>query len=252
MRLSFALTYKFQHNDMDSLERKLKMTASRRTQFDMGLVQRDRGNIFVVVESVYSMDGDFAPLDEILQLCNKYKAKLIVDEAHATGVFGEQGRGRAYEFREDVFTQVFTFGKALGVHGAAVVGSAVLRDYLINFARPFIYSTALSFHSLAGIHCAYELMMHADEERKKLYHLINYFRDKVKSRTDLEFVDSLSAIQGIIVPGNAEVKQMAEHLQEKGFDVRPVLSPTVPAGKERIRVCLHSFNNEAEIDGLFK
>jgi 8-amino-7-oxononanoate synthase len=287
IRLSFANSFKFRHNDLKHLEERLKKGASpdvveeastslsmtsgasapRSIASDnlnpgsMTSVPINRASkgaeteirkplLYVVAESVYSMDGDLAPIAEMVLLCTKYNARLILDEAHATGIYGEQGRGRGYESRNGIFARVITFGKALGVHGAAVAGSAVLRDYLINYARPFIYSTALPFHSLVSIGCAYEMMMAADKERSRLTELIYYFRDKVKLTNGLQFIDSNSPIQGIIIPGNDEIKRMCSLLQDRGFDVRPVLSPTVPAGKERIRVCLHSYNSEKEIDGL--
>jgi 8-amino-7-oxononanoate synthase len=141
-RLSVANRFKFRHNDLDDLENRLK---------------RATGTVYVAIESVYSMDGDLAPLTEIVELCEHYEAALIVDEAHATGVFGPQGGGlvQSLGLQKRVFARVHTFGKALGVHGAAVVGSASLRDFLINFARSFVYSTALPPHSLLAIHSVY-------------------------------------------------------------------------------------------------
>jgi 8-amino-7-oxononanoate synthase len=126
-RLSFANRVKFKHNNLQSLEEKIK---------------KARGNCYVAVESVYSMDGDLAPLIEIAALCKTYGALLIVDEAHAFGVFGK-GLVHLAGLTRDVFAVVITFGKALGAHGAAILGSQLLRSYLVNFARPFIYSNAI-------------------------------------------------------------------------------------------------------------
>jgi len=143
LRLGLAKAYSFRHNDLAHLETRLR---------------RAVGTCFVAVESVYSMDGDCAPLREIVELVQHYDAYLIVDEAHATGVFGTEGRGRVVEnsLQDMVFARLHTFGKALGVHGAAVVGSRTLKNYLINFARSFIYTTSLTPHSLVAIRCAYQ------------------------------------------------------------------------------------------------
>ncbi len=232
VRLSLGKSFKFMHNDLNDLEKKLKLAS---------------GNTFVAVESVYSMDGDFAPLRELVSLCNQYGAQLIVDEAHATGIFEEQGRGRVNEegLEQEICARIHTFGKALGVHGAIILGSKTLRDYLINYARSFIYSTALPFHSFLAIKCAYDELQNPRFSNSGIHQLINYFRKKFTVH------DSLSPIQRIIISGNDEVKKAAEHIQKNGFDVRPILSPTVPKGKERLRICLHAFNTEEQIDKLF-
>jgi 8-amino-7-oxononanoate synthase len=137
-RLSYANRYTFKHNDLGSLEAKLKQA---------------KGNCFVAVESVYSMDGDTPPLNEIAALTLKYDAHLIVDEAHAVGLYGFGLV--ATDLQKQVFARVVTFGKALGCHGAIVLGSNLLRQYLINFARSFIYTTAASFHQMASVKTAY-------------------------------------------------------------------------------------------------
>jgi len=236
MRLSHATRLKFKHNDIDDLERKLQQTKGRK---------------FVAVESVYSMDGDEAPLKAIAALCNKYDALLIVDEAHATGVFGDKGDGLVCKYNlTNVFACVYTFGKAVGLHGAAVAGSKILRDYLINYARSFIYTTALPPHTYIQIKKAYTLLPSAD--RKGLMELINYFTDEAKKLEGITFLQSYSPIQGIIMGDNFKAKALAEHLAVKGFFVRAILSPSVPIGKERLRVCLHSFNTREQINLLLK
>jgi 8-amino-7-oxononanoate synthase len=142
IRLSFAQSFSFAHNDMDDLARRLQSAS---------------GNIFVVTESVFSMDGDMCPLIRLVELCEKYSAHLIIDEAHATGVVGYNGEGLVQELQvqDRIFARVHTFGKACGCHGAAVLGSQQLRDFLINFARSFIYTTALSPHAVAVIEKSY-------------------------------------------------------------------------------------------------
>src|SRR6478609_2523555 len=235
-RLSLASRLKFKHNDLVDLERKLNLPADRK---------------FVVVESIYSMDGDEAPLSDIANLCEKYNALMIVDEAHATGVFGDRGEGLVgyYKLESKVFARVHTFGKALGLHGAVIVGSAVLRDYLINHARSFIYTTALPPQQYHSIQKAYEMLLKAD--RKGLHSLIAYFKNASTSNSsNIKFIESNSPIQGIVIGDNFKAKALAEHLQNKNFFVRAILSPTVPAGTERLRICLHTFNTKEQIDQL--
>lgn len=237
-RLSLASRLKFRHNDLVDLEKKLMLPAERK---------------FVVVESIYSMDGDEAPLPDLADLCEKHKALLIVDEAHATGIFGDRGEGLVdhYKLTDKIFTRVHTFGKALGLHGAAVVGSSVLRNYLINHARSFIYTTALPPQHYQLIQKSYELLPGAD--RKHLYALIAHFRKTAADISNkIKFIESYSPIQGIVIGDNFKAKALAEHLQNKNFFVRAILSPTVPAGTERLRICLHTFNTRGEINSLLE
>lgn len=239
-RLSFSShRYKFRHNDLDDLESHLEKVAGER--------------VIVVVESVYSMDGDFAPLVEMAALCEQYGAQLIVDEAHATGVMGSRGEGLVcmLGLQDKVFARVHTFGKALGCHGAAVVGSEVLKQYLINFARPFIYTTALPGHSLHAIHCAYQHLAGHTFSNAPLHELIAYFRKKITKSSITGWMDSHSAIQALIVGGNDRTKQLAAALQHAGLQINPILHPTVQEGMERIRVCLHIFNTREQVDVLF-
>ena len=233
-RLSRADHYRFRHDDMQSLEQKLKLA---------------KGNIFVAIESVYSMDGDFAELEGAGELCKKYNARLIVDEAHATGVMGE-GRGYVYQNKMEgnIFARVHTFGKALGSHGAIVLGSSELREFLINFSRPFIYSTALPLHSLCAIRSAYKLL----DQRADLVEQIDHWGELFSGLTQNlpGKIQSENPIHCFVVPGNEKVKALAQKIREAGYDVRAILSPTVPRRKERIRICLHTFNTEAELRGL--
>lgn len=234
--LSNARTYKFRHNDVLHLEDLLKRSSGRR---------------FVVVESVYSMDGDCAPLIEIAELCDQYQAALIVDEAHGTGVFGEKGEGLvvAMSLEDRVWARVHTFGKALGVHGAAVLGSIVLRDYLINFSRAFIYTTALPPPTLQTIGAAYSAMKEGPL-LELLRQRIRYFKEQLSAQLQSCFIESNSSIQCLLVPGNQIVKKLAGELQEAGFAILPILHPTVPKGQERLRICIHAFNSEEEISRM--
>ena len=235
-RLSLASRFSFKHNDLNDLEEKIK---------------RSKGNIFIVVESIYSMDGDECPLEELTELTEKYNATLILDEAHSTGSHGENGSGLAVQkkLEDKIAVRVYTFGKAMGVHGACVAGDKTLINYLINFARPFIYTTAMPPHSLISIRCAFDFLQQNIDRQKMLQTNIKLFLDGIE-KTRLNRVNSRSAIQNVIVPGNSEVKKLATFLQENGFDCRPILSPTVKEGSERIRICLHSFNSDEEISKL--
>ena len=242
-RLSYATRRRFRHNDLTDLANQLCEEVNSQTP----------GSVFVAVESVYSMDGDVAPLRELADLCDRYGASLIVDEAHATGIYGPTGEGLivALGLQDRVFARIHTFGKALGVHGAAVVGPAVLRDYLINFARPFIYSTALPPHSLLAIRCAHEHLQTHPNARQQLQDRLVYFRQRIADALPgSTWTDSQSPIQCLIVPGNDNARRVAAVAQNAGFDVRAILSPTVPAGLERLRICVHATNTEAEINRL--
>lgn len=236
-RLSLAKRFSFKHNDLHDLELKL---------------QHAEGKIFVAVESIYSMDGDECPLTALVPLVEKYGASIILDEAHSTGAIGEQGSGLAValELHDKIAIRVYTFGKAMGVHGACVVGSASLRQYLINFARPFIYTTALPPHSIASIDCAFEFLSTNPHLQQQLRDKVTLFVDNIHNLENR--TSSSSAIQTVIFPGNREARHAASVLQRNGFDVRAILSPTVPHGLERLRICLHTFNSDQEITTLCK
>jgi len=236
IRLSFAQSFSFEHNNLDELEKKMKSAT---------------GNIFIVTESVFSMDGDFCPLQQLVSLSKKYNAHLIIDEAHAIGVIGENGEGLCQHenLHNEIFCRVYTFGKACGCHGAAVTGSQQLKDYLINFARSFIYTTALPEHSVAAIQASYNTFPFLNDERKHLKKLIDYFQN---AALKFQKLNSSTSIQIVIIPGNDVVKDIALQLQEAAFDVRPILYPTVPLNKERLRIVLHAFNTINEVEELVK
>jgi 8-amino-7-oxononanoate synthase len=241
IRLSFAQSFPFVHNDLAHLEHKLHAVT--------GAVRPSPGRCFVVTESVFSMDGDQAPLAAIVSLCRQYDANLIVDEAHATGIIGPRGEGlvQAQGLQRKCFARVHTFGKAVGCHGAIVLGSQKLRDYLINFSRAFIYTTALPETSIGAIRIAYKVFPAMDKERQHLQMLIDQFQRAVITH---EKMPSRTPIQGVIVPGNEAVRKLAAKLQADGLDVRPILYPTVPKGSERLRIVLHAFNTTTELDRL--
>lgn len=251
IQMSNAKAYKFEHNDWDDLERLLQ-----RCQTEQTCPERSRKvEVYVVTESVFSMDGDCPNIEQLVALTEKHNAYLVIDEAHALGVFGEQGEGliQSVGLQDKVFARIMTFGKGLGCHGAAILGSTELKSYLVNFARSFIYTTGLSPHSVATILVAYQHLAQEKETLKALRRNILFFnQEKLRLGLKPMFVYSKSAIQCAIIPGNSTVKKIATQLQQKGFDVKPILSPTVPEGQERLRFCLHSYNSEAEISNVLE
>lgn len=240
IRLSLASKLSFKHNDLHDLEKKLSRVESN--------------DKYIVIESIYSMDGDQANLQEFVLLCAKYNAYLIVDEAHATGLYGTQGGGLSekHKLQNDIFCRIYTFGKAPGVHGAAVAGSNDLIQYLVNFARPFIYTTALPAHSCLSIQCSMKFISENNEIQGKVFENVTFYLKTFEERLKGKFnkTSSEHPIQTIITPGNDYARKLSSHLWSKGFDVRPILSPTVKEGEERLRICLHSFNSTDEISSL--
>ncbi len=236
IRLSFATAFSFHHNDLNDLEKKLQ-TAN---------VSRQK---FVVTESVFSMDGDVAPLGDMARLCKQYNAALIVDEAHATGVIGKRGEGlmQNLNLHNQVFARIHTFGKACGAHGAVVLGSQKLKRYLINFSRQFIYSTSLPAAAVEAVSIAYNLFPVMQKERAHLTTLIETFQ---AASSKYKILESHTPIQAIVVPGNNEVKALAHVCRQNNFDIRPILYPTVPKGMERLRIVLHSFNTLQQVQAL--
>ncbi len=234
IRLSLAQSFSFNHNDLQHLASKLEAAT---------------GTIYVITESVFSMDGDMAPLSAIIDLCEQYNANVIVDEAHATGVLGHKGEGLVQYLgvQNRCFARIHTFGKACGAHGAIVLGSEVLRNYLVNFCRPFMYTTALPEVSVAGIRMSYSIFPGLTAERARLQALVLSFQT---ANIKFDVVKSSTPIQAVIIPGNDEVKRAAQRLQDNNFDVRPILYPSVPKGAERLRIVLHAYNTTEEVSGL--
>lgn len=235
-RLSHAKRFAFKHNDLSDLDKKLKAA---------------EGNIFIAVESIYSMDGDRCPLRELVKLADQYNAYIILDEAHSTGILGPEGSGMAVQESLDqkIPVRIYTFGKAMGIHGACVAGSRDLIDYLINFARPFIFTTAPTPHSIASIDCSFTHLSNNLTLQDQLNQRIELFTS-LSREYNLSRLEGNSQIQSLVIAGNDSVKNAAQRLQRKGFDVRPILSPTVAKGSERVRICLHTFNTDEEINGL--
>jgi 8-amino-7-oxononanoate synthase len=238
IRLSHAKHYKFKHNDVSALK---DLIERHKTDFQ---------NIYIAVESIYSMDGDASPLLEITeQIKNENSIFLIVDEAHAIGVFGTHGSGICNQLgiENDCFARIYTYGKAMGCHGAVVVGSNSLRDYLINFARSFIYTTALPKHSIDAINGAY-ILLKKTEKIEQLHKNISYFISKTTRLNNL--IKSSSAIQCLVIGDNTKADGLENKLAQNNIYAKAIKSPTVKAGTDRLRFCLHSFNTKEEIDLL--
>lgn len=243
IRLGPAKAHRFAHNDLGDLARLWKRLGGRYGEAE----------VYLVTESVFSMDGDSPNLVALAGFCMEIGGHLVVDEAHATGLYGG-GRDLVAELglEGQVLARTITFGKALGSHGAALLGSAALVSYLLNFARPMIFTTALPPHALASILAAYR---HLGEEgealRQSLLDRIGLFKAEVRALgLSDRFIPSGSAIQCALVPGNERAKGVAAALQQQGFDIRPILSPTVPLGGERLRFCLHTHNTDEEISRI--
>ncbi len=243
IRLSHAKAFSFRHNDLRALQKKFNQVKKDST-----------GSIYTVVESIYSMDGDAAPLLEMSKFCNENNMYFIVDEAHATGVVGNDGKGLVHQLdlSHNIFAAIYTFGKAFGSHGAVITGSNKLKSYLINFSRSFIYTTAMPLHQVLGIKFALQEIQ-GSTEIKKLINNIQYFRQQVAKRNLQQyFIESKSAIQSCILSDSQRVKTIAKQFVHHGYDVKPILSPTVPLGKERLRFCIHSYNTKDQIDEILE
>jgi len=243
IQLSQAKSLKYRHNDLRHLEILLSKFS-----------EAEERQVYVITESVFSMDGDMPDLKKLIDLVSRFdNAHLILDEAHALGVIGENGAGFAQhlDLENDVFARVMTFGKGLGCHGAAVLGSEDLKEYLINYARSFIYTTAMPEHSLHCISKGYLTLSSSEDAISRLTNNIATFNKLVlQVGLRLRFRESETAIQTCIIPNNEVVKEAAFTLQDNGYDVRAILSPTVNKGEERLRICIHSFNTENEMSGM--
>ncbi|PKB42952.1 8-amino-7-oxononanoate synthase [Cellulophaga sp. RHA19] len=243
--MSNAKSYKFKHNSLSDLEKLVERHSA--------IIKDDETATYVVTESVFSMDGDSPNLKEMALFCKEYKLFFVVDEAHAVGVFSDLGQGLVQELQlvDLVFARIITFGKALGCHGAAILGSVELKNYLVNFSRSFIYTTALAPHSVASILQSYYFLESKEGKMQQqlLQSAIQFFKNEVDQRGLKEyFIPSNSAIQCCLISGNNKVKSIAKKLEENGFNVKAILSPTVPRGEERLRFCLHAYNTPKEIE----
>ncbi|KAJ5887702.1 8-amino-7-oxononanoate synthase [Penicillium taxi] len=257
MRLSRAgTTKKFPHSCPNGFREVLL----RQVSSDPKIADGTR-NVLIVIESIYSMDGDIAPIREFVQIVDDLlpcgNGYFIVDEAHATGVLGPRGAGVVQELgiQDRMLIRVHTFGKALACHGAMVLCGPEIRDYLINYARSLIYTTALGFPFLASIRTAYELLSSGEMTKlqDRVQELIGYLRQRLDSLQITQstvFKVAHFPTSPIISLLTSHPRQLAAACQKEGYIVRAIMSPTVPEGTERVRVCMHAGNTKTEIDGL--
>ena len=242
IQLSSAKSYKFLHNDLEELAFKLDKFSD------------DFQNAYVVTESIFSMDGDSPDLRKLVEICKTYQAYLIVDEAHALGVIGEKGEGLVQHLglEKNVFARIVTFGKALGCHGAAILGGDQLRHYLINFTRSFIYTTSLAPHAVATIYASYQFLK-TTQQRVQLKENIIFFKSQLeKHQLKSKFIESSTPIQSFIISGNENALKLSLQLEENDISAKAILSPTVKIGEERIRLCLNAEHTLAEMTKLLE
>jgi 8-amino-7-oxononanoate synthase len=209
------------------------------------------GQKVIVIESIFSMEGDRAPVDDLVNLCESFDAYLIVDEAHAIGVEGEAGRGLAYRIANHrcLLARVHTCGKALASMGAFVAGSRTLRDFLINSARPFIFTTALPPYCAAHVREGLVLAAEAESARTHLRQLGDYLRARLRA-AGFAAGTSSSQIVPLILGANDISLRFAAALKVAGFAIRAIRPPTVPPGTARLRFSLNAKLSNSDIDAL--
>jgi len=208
----------------------------------------------IIVESIYSMDGDQCPISDVLAIAKEHNAMVLVDEAHSVGVYGKRGEGLlcslGLQNHPNLLGIIYTFGKAVGAHGAVITTNHEgVVEYLLNYSRPLVYSTSLPAHSMITIRACYERMEKSIESRIKLFQNILLFK-KISADVNLPLLSSDSMIQSVMIPTNDAVVAVAKVLREKGFACLPIRAPTVPIGSERIRIIIHAQNTENEIRDL--
>ena len=237
--LSPAQLRRFQHNDCRHLDELLAKPLT--------------GQQLVVTEGIFSMDGDSAPLAEVSQAARAAGALLLVDDAHGIGALGEEGRGSCYaqQVRPDLL--IVTFGKAFGVSGAAVLCSEALADYLLQFARHLIYSTAMPPAQAVALSAALAVIR-SDEGQQRRETLAGHIADfrRGMSHYPGELTDSGSAIQPLIVGDNARALRLAARLREEGCWATAIRPPTVPVGSARLRLTLTAAHESADIARLLE
>ena len=236
--LSSARFQRFLHNDLDNLQTRLEKTEAARK--------------LIVVDGVFSMDGDFAPLPQLAQLAQQHNAWLMVDDAHGFGCFGQRGGGTAEHFgltQAQLPILMGTLGKAFGTFGAFIAGSEVLIETLIQFARPYIYTTAMPPAVAAATRTSLQLLQQESWRREHLQQLIAHFR-RGAAEIGLQLLDSTSPIQPIILGDEARALAFSEELAARGFLVIAIRPPTVPVGSSRLRVTLSAAHSVAQVDAL--
>lgn len=227
----------FKHNDVASLEEVLQQC------------QNNYRNKVIVVDGVYSMDGDIAPLDKIQALAQKYGALLMIDEAHASGVIGENGKGSPEYFHLEGKIDIVsgTFSKALGGVGGFIAGSSDLIKYLSFYSRAYMFSTAMSPQTCGSLIAALDVIENEPEIRQRLWRNIHYFRSKLQT-LGFNIGNSETAIFPIILGDNTLVMKMCQDLHERNIYVNPVLHPVVPRKLSRLRISLMSEHTIKQLD----
>ena len=236
--LSGARFQRFLHNDMDNLEARLKKAAD--------------GRKLIVVDSVFSMDGDIAPLTELADLAEKYNACLMADDAHGFGLLGENGAGCVEHFGLDqqrLPVLMATLGKGLGSFGAFVAGSEELIENLIQFARPYIYTTALPPAVVAATLASLKIVRSDKARREHLQNMISYFKQGAETR-GLELMPSATAIQPLLIGDSEKSLAISDALAEKGFLISAIRPPTVATNSARLRITLSAGHSRQQIDLL--
>ncbi len=235
MHAAPAKRYRARHNEAQSFEDEIKRARRQGAK-----------QIFIAVESVYSMDGDLAPLTALDEIARRHEATLVVDEAHATGAFGASGRGAGEGLHGAHWISLHTCGKALGVAGGLVCAGAETIDLLINSARPFIYSTALPPFIAAMVQRSLRLIDEEPSRRKRLNALAPIAHRALNG--NIPFAGS--QIVPVILGKDEDTLRVAAAVREAGFDVRAIRPPTVPEGTARLRVSIHATHGEDEIAEL--
>lgn len=236
--LTKAQTESFAHHDLTQLEDKLQAFRANNTE----------ARCFIAVESLYSMDGDLAPLADLAQLAARYDAILFIDEAHATGVQGPQGRGLSADLEGQAnIISLHTCGKALGVSGALVLMPEIMRRFMINRSRAFIYATAPSPLMAAGVRTALKICARADDRRAALRARIGQLNGHLQK---MGLPVTGTQIQPIVLGADRRALDMAHALAREGFDIRAIRPPTVPEGTARLRITLSAQLTQNHIDAL--
>ena len=237
-QLSKADTVVYNHIDMNDLEKKLKETVSYKRRF-------------IVTDGVFSMDGTIAPLDQIILIAKQYDAYVIVDDAHATGVLGEKGRGTSEYFGVYPDVVIGTLSKAIGTEGGFVAGSKVLIDFLLNHARTFIFQTAMPPSICAASHAALEIIEESNEKRQLLFSNVKRVKNSLEEMGYIVKGD-LTPIIPVIIGDPQDAVMFAKKLQENGIYAPAIRPPTVPNGESRIRLTVTSAHGSKEIDYLLE
>ncbi len=241
LRMARARRFGFNHNDLNHLEEGLKGENAKR---------HEGRELFIITESLFSMDGDRAPLKEMADLAEKYSAYLIVDEAHATGCFGNTGSGIVDELglRARVLASVHTGGKALGVLGAYIACSTLMREFLVNRCRHLIFTTALPPIAGAWWLQMLEQVKHDHEGRTRLQENLTFVRNFLREAQLPCPGDQF--ILPVILGEDPRAVAVATHLQKHGFDVRAIRPPSVPPGTARLRISIHADHTPEQLRGL--